>query len=86
VAFTASPDHATVTRYVLEIFANGADPATATPVATSDLGKPTPDANNNITVDRTTFFTGLAAGTYVSTVRAENSAGSGRSTPVTFTR
>jgi regulation of enolase protein 1 (concanavalin A-like superfamily) len=86
VAFTASPDHASVTRYVLEIFASGANPATATPIATSDLGKPTPDANNNITLDRTTFFNGLAAGTYVSTVRAENSAGVSRSTPVTFTR
>lgn len=29
----------------LEIFANGADPNVATPVATSDLGKPTPAAN-----------------------------------------
>lgn len=86
VSFTASPDHATITRYVLEIFANGADPATATPIATSDLGKSTPDASNNISLDRTTFFDALAAGTYISTVRAENSGGVSRSTPVTFTR
>src|SRR5262249_39191440 len=44
VTFTASPDHATlVTSYELRIYASGADPNTATPIATSDLGKPTPD-------------------------------------------
>src|SRR4029453_5620862 len=60
VGFTASADHATlVTRYELRIYASGADPNTATPIATSDLGKPTPDANNNITVDRSAFFSAL---------------------------
>lgn len=86
VVFTASSDHAAVTRYVLEIFASGADPATATPVASSDLGKPAPDANNDITVDRSTFFSGLAAGNYIASVRAENGSGSSRSAPVSFTR
>ena len=39
--FTASPDHATITSYVIGIFVN----ATATtPVRTQDVGKPTPDA------------------------------------------
>ena len=53
VVFTASTDHATnVTSYLLEVFAAGANPNTATPVATSDLGKPTPAANGDITVDR----------------------------------
>ena len=53
VVFTASADHATnVTSYVFEVFAAGANPATATPIASSDLGKPTPAANNEITVDR----------------------------------
>jgi hypothetical protein len=85
--FQASPDHATlVTRYELRIFASGANPATATPLTTSDLGKPTPDAAGDITVDRATFFSNLAAGTYVAAVRAIGSGGSSSSTGVTFTR
>ena len=87
VVFTASSNHATaVTNYLLEVFASGANPATATPVATSDLGKPAPAANNDITVDRATFFNGLAAGNYVATVRAIGSGGTARSTSVAFTR
>jgi hypothetical protein len=87
VAFTASTDHANgVTRYVLEIFAAGANPATATPVTTSDLGKPAPATNNEITVDRSTFFQALAVGSYQATVRAEGPGGSSRSAAVAFTR
>ncbi len=56
-------DHATlVTSYELRIYAAGADPNTATPIATSNLGKPTPDANNNITVDLSAFFSALGLG------------------------
>jgi regulation of enolase protein 1 (concanavalin A-like superfamily) len=87
VVFTASSNHATaVTNYLLEVFASGANPATATPVATSDLGKPAPAGNNDITVDRATFFNGLAAGNYVATVSAIGVGGRTRSTSVTFTR
>ncbi|PYQ98744.1 MAG: hypothetical protein DMF97_12090 [Acidobacteria bacterium] len=88
VVFTASTDHSTtvVTGYRLDVFAAGADPSTATPLATSDLGKPTPATNNDITVDRATFFSGLAAGNYVATVSAYGAGGSSRSTAVTFTR
>jgi lysozyme family protein len=87
VAFTASPDHATlVTSYELRIYASGADPNTATPVATSNLGKPTPDANNDITVSQPAFFSALAPGTYVAAVAAIGSGGSSLSAPVTFTR
>src|SRR5262249_19799305 len=87
VTFTASPDHATlVTSYELRIYASGADPNTATPIATSDLGKPTPDANNDITVDRSAFFSALAAGNYVAAVAAIGSGGSSIGTGVTFTR
>jgi regulation of enolase protein 1 (concanavalin A-like superfamily) len=87
VVFTASVDHdTTVTSYRLEVFANGADPNTATPVATSDLGKPTPDASNEISVDRTAFFTALAPGTYLATVSAIGTGGSSRSAAVSFTR
>ena len=75
-----------MTGYRLDVFAAGADPSTATPLATSDLGKPTPATNNDITVDRATFFSGLAAGNYVATVSAYGAGGSSRSTAVTFTR
>jgi predicted phage tail protein len=87
VIFTASPDHATlVTSYELRIYASGADPNTATPIATSNLGKPTPDANNDITVDRSAFFSGLAPGNYVAAVAAIGSGGSKVSAGVAFTR
>ena len=87
VVFQASTDHATgVTSYLLEIFANGANPDTATPVASSDLGKPAPAANGDITVNRATVFSGLAPGTYVLTVSSIGSGGKSRSTALTFTR
>jgi regulation of enolase protein 1 (concanavalin A-like superfamily) len=87
VAFTASPDHATlVTSYELRIYASGADPNTATPIAKSNLGKPTPDASNTITVDQSVFFSGLAPANYVAAVAAIGSGGSSISTGVTFTR
>lgn len=87
VVFHASADHATlVTRYELRIFASGANPATATPLATSDLGKPAPDASGDITVDRATFFSTLTVGSYVAGVTAIGSGGSATSTGVTFTR
>jgi regulation of enolase protein 1 (concanavalin A-like superfamily) len=87
VVFTASTSHATgVSSYLLEIFAANANPATATPIATSDLGKPTPAANNDITVDRASFFSALGPASYVATVTAIGPGGRTRSTSVTFTR
>ena len=86
VVFTASADHATVTSYLLEIFANGANPATAAPVRSASLGKPSPATNGDITVNQATLFGGLASGTYVATVSAINAGGKTRSTVVTFTR
>lgn len=87
VSFAASTDHSTnVNSYVLKVFASGANPATATPVATSDLGKPTPDGSNTITVDRASFFSALAAGNYVATVTAIGPGGQTQSSSVTFTR
>jgi hypothetical protein len=87
VAFTASTDHATnVTSYLLKIFAAGANPATATPIATSNLGKPAPASNGDITVDRATFFSGLAAGSYQATVAAIGPGGQTQSAAVAFTR
>jgi len=86
VVFHASTDNSMVTSYRLDVFTSSANPSTATAMATSDLGKPTPDANGDITVDRGTFFAALAPGTYQATVSAIDSAGLGRSSPTTFTR
>jgi regulation of enolase protein 1 (concanavalin A-like superfamily) len=87
VSFTANSDHATaVTKYRLDIFASGANPLTATPLKSSDLGKPTPDASSTITVDRGTFFATLAAGSYVATVSAVGPGGESRSTSITFNK
>ena len=44
--FTASADHASITKYTIGYFLPGA----VDPVTTSDLGKPTPDASNTCTV------------------------------------
>jgi Bacterial Ig domain len=86
VVFTAPADHATnVTSYLLKVFAAGANPATATPVATSNLGKPTP-SGGEITVDRASFFSALAAGSYQATVTAIGPGGQSPSAAVTFTR
>ena len=77
VVFTASSDHATnVTSYRFDVFARPANPATATPVATANLGKPTPAANNDITSDQSTLFSSLAAGNYIATVTAVGPGGS----------
>jgi regulation of enolase protein 1 (concanavalin A-like superfamily) len=86
VAFTASLDHAIVTNYLLEVFPSTANPATATALTSSDLGKPTPDSNNDIFVDRTTFLNNLAPGNYLITVAAVAPGGKSRSTAISFTR
>jgi uncharacterized protein (DUF2141 family) len=87
VAFTVSADHnSLVQSYALEIFRTGVDPQTASPVATMNLGKPSPGANGEVTVGCATFFQGLASGTYIATVKAIGDAGAARSELVTFTR
>jgi hypothetical protein len=87
IAFTASVDHALqVTSYLLEVFHSGTDPATATPVATSNLLKPVPDANREVRVDRSVFFAALAPGTYLAAIKAIGPAGFTRSATVPFTR
>jgi regulation of enolase protein 1 (concanavalin A-like superfamily) len=85
-AFTASADHNTlVNSYLLEIFAAGANPATAAPIATQNLGKPAV-VNGECTVDVTTTINGLSPGTYQATVSAVGSGGSARSGAATFSR
>jgi hypothetical protein len=88
VVFAASPDHATlVTSYQLDVFAIGADPRTATSIASSNLGKPTPAANDDITVSLAAFFSALAPGDYLATVSAVGNGGSSMSMPpLVFTR
>ena len=86
ILFTASTNHATVTRYVLEVFPATANTTTAVPTTTSDLGKPTPAANGDIVVDRTTFLNALARGSYLVTISAVNAAGTSRSVAIPFTR
>jgi hypothetical protein len=79
VVFTASSDHATnVTSYVVAIY-RAADPLTASPVATRDIGKPTPSAGD-ITVDISTLVNPLATGTYKAVVRAVGPGGTTAST------
>jgi regulation of enolase protein 1 (concanavalin A-like superfamily) len=87
VIFGASVDHDTlVSSYRLDIFAAGANPNTATRLTFSDLGKPGRDGAGDITVDRGSFLSALASGTYVATVSAVGPGGEGRGAPVTFTR
>ena len=86
VAFTASVNHAIVTSYLLEVFPSTANPATATAMTSSDLGKPTPSGTNEIIVDRTTFLNNLAPGTYLITVASVGAGGKSRSTAISFTR
>jgi hypothetical protein len=68
------------------VFASGANPATSTPVATANLGKPTPNSSGDITVNQLALFTALAVGNYQATVTAIGSGGSSRSAAVAFTR
>ena len=87
VAFLASADHnALVTRYVLEIYPESGTPGVSTPVATSDLGKPTPTADGEIMVDRASLFESLAPGSYIAAVTAVGDGGSSRSLTALFTR
>jgi len=87
LTFTPSADHATlVTKYVFEVFTAGANPSTATPVRTQDLGKPSV-SNNQISVNVGTTIQALSSGSYFSTVKAVGSAGWTRSAPSnTFSR
>ena len=70
VAFNASADHATnVTSYTVAIYRGADNPATASPVGTNSIGKPTP-VSGVITVDISTLVNPLSVGTYKAVVRA----------------
>jgi len=88
IEFT-SPDHntklasgaATISKYVLEVWARGADPATATPATTSSLGKPAAlPGTNDIVVTGSTALLSLPAGyDFFATVKAIGPEGEARS-------
>jgi hypothetical protein len=75
-----------VTSYLLEVFPAGADLKRTAPKASSSLGKPAPNTNGEIVVDRSSFFGALPAGSYVVTVAAVGGRGKSRSAPYSFTR
>ena len=86
LTFTASADHSLVSSYLLNIFAAGANPATATPVKALNLSKPAV-VGGQITAAIGTTIQSLASGSYFATVTAVSSAGSTRSAPSnTFSR
>jgi chitodextrinase len=87
VAFTASTNHeGSVTNYLVKVFSISADPLTDIPLATSDLGKPVPDVNREVVVDRTAFFGALPIASYLVTVTAIGPGGSATSNVFAFTR
>ncbi len=84
--FLPSPDHATVTRYTLDVFTAGANPASAVPMGTQDLGKP-PIVNGECNVDIAATISGLPGGNYFATVVAVSPGGtSTRTTSAVFAR
>jgi regulation of enolase protein 1 (concanavalin A-like superfamily) len=84
--FTPSVDHASVQSYLLEIFRATDNPATATPVATRNIGKPAV-VNNEISVDIATLIQALAPGSYKATMSSVNGTARSRSAPSpTFVR
>jgi hypothetical protein len=89
IVFTISAGHALVKNYRLDIYAAGANPSVAVPIATTDLGKPSPDTSGDATVDRAAFFAALKPGSYLATVTAvgiDGSLGEGHSQPVVLLR
>lgn len=87
VAFTTTAANmALATNYVLEFFASTANPSTSTPIRSVSLGKPALDTTGTATVDITTVFSGLPAGSYVATVSAVWSGGVSRSATVSVTK
>lgn len=77
--FTASPDHsvsvagtAVLTAYDLVLAASAAP---ATVISTTDLGKPTPDASNQISVSIVAALSPLPSGQYIARIVARGPGG-----------
>jgi hypothetical protein len=87
LVFSASFDHGSnVTSYFFEVFPSGSNPETAVAIVAADLGKPAPDASNDITSDQQALFNALPAGRYVATITAVGPGGRTRGAAVTFDR
>ncbi|MGB2717932.1 MAG: Ig-like domain-containing protein [Vicinamibacterales bacterium] len=84
--FAPSADHATMVTSYSVALRRSTDSVSATPVATKNLGKPSP-VNNEISVDISDIVNPLAAGSYYAVVTATGSGGSAASAPsATFTK
>ncbi len=71
VRFAASPDHATLTSYEVRVRPEGS----GTVAGSENVGKPTPDAYGDITVNMSTLFGTLSAGNYTVSVAAVSAGG-----------
>jgi hypothetical protein len=76
----SSDDSITVTSYRLDVFSEGAYPATATPVQAQNVGKP-PMFNGERVIDLMPVLSTLSPGSYFCTVTAIGPGGSSRSEP-----
>ena len=74
-----------VQYYLFEVFAAGANPSTAIPKASQNLGLPAV-VSGECTADVKATITGLAAGNYVATVSSISSSGKLRSNSFSFTK
>ena len=84
--FNPSPDHdTTVTSYQFYVFESGANPSTATPLASQDVGKPAV-VSGEVTAEVTSTITALQPGTYQAAIAAVGAGGITQSAPATFTR
>ena len=84
--FDVSSDYDVSDYYVIEVFPDGADPASANAIAAQNIGKP-PMVNGECQADIRRVIEALAPGSYIATVSAFNSGGSARSEPSpAFTR
>jgi hypothetical protein len=84
--FSPSADHAMVTGYTLDVFTAGANPATALPITTQNLGKPA-IVSGECNADISATITGLPGGNYFATVMAVSPGGtSTRTTSPVFAR
>lgn len=81
LTFRASADHASVTSYGIHVYALN----TTSPVlSTRDIGKPTPDTNNDIKHDITAMLSPLSNGNYTVIVSATSPGGIAETTGTNF--
>jgi len=85
VVFSPTPPTDAVQFFRFEVFAAGADPRVATPIAAQNLGLPL-DLSRECSADVSATVLALPAGTYNATVTAVGSGGTARSEAFQFTR